>query len=321
MKRRDFVAFLGGAAAWPFAAHAQPSKTKRIGGLVIGNADATVFRKELRSALLALGHIEGQTFVLDIRSAEGQLGRLPNLAADLVKQKSDVIVALFTPCIVAATQATREIPIVMLAGDALATGQITSLARPGGNITGVSMMAAETHAKCVELFKDIIPGARRVAAIANASDPTFAKVFLEHVQRAGSSVSVEIHPAITVSSAADLDAAFAKIVAEKADALVYQGSLPTQRLADLSLQHRIPTATSVRVFTELGGLMSYSADGPVIYRLAAIYTHKILKGENPARMPVEQPTKFELVINLKTAKVLGLTVPANVLVRADELIE
>src|SRR5882672_9794700 len=161
MRRRDFLSCTGGALlSWPLAARAQRSKTARIGALVIGNADADLFGKELRAALRGLGHVEGQTVVLDIRSADGQLGRLPALAADLVQQMSDVIIALYTPCIVAASQATRDIPIIMLAGDALATGQITSLSRPGGNLTGLSLMAAETHAKCVELFKDMLPATR-----------------------------------------------------------------------------------------------------------------------------------------------------------------
>ena len=321
MRRRDFLSCVGGALlSWPLAARAQRSKTARIGALIIGNADADQFGKELRAALRGLGHVEGQTVVLDIRSADGQIGRLPALAADLVQQKSDVIIALFTPCIIAATQATREIPIVMIAGDALATGQITSLSRPGGNITGLSMMAGETHAKCVEIFKDMLPSTRSIAAIGNAADPSFAKIFLEHIQRAGTSVGVEIQLA-TVRGIPELDAAFAKVVAQKVDAVVFQGSLPTKRLAELALEHSMPTATTPRVFAEIGGLMAYGADGPKLYRRAAVYAHKILQGENPADMPVEQPTKFELVINLKTAKALGLTIPATVIVRADELIE
>ena len=321
MRRRDFLSCAGGTLlSWPLAAHAQRSKQARIGVLVIGNADADLFGKELRAALRGLGHVEGQTVVLDIRSADGQLSRLPALAADLVQQKSDAIIALYTPCIVAAAQATRDIPIIMLTGDALATGQITSLSRPGGNLTGLSLMAAETHAKCVELFKDMLPSTRNIAAIGNAADPSFAKVFLEHTQRAGGSLGVEIHP-VTVRGVPELDAAFAKAAAQKMDAVVFQGSLPTKRLVELAHDHRMPTATTPRAFPEIGGLMAYGADGPNVYRRAAVYAHKILQGENPAEMPVEQPTKFELVINLKTAKALDLAVPATLIVRADQLIE
>jgi putative ABC transport system substrate-binding protein len=321
MHRRRFMALAAGAAIAPVAARAQSARLHRIGALVIGNADVGPFGKELRAALRALGHTEGQSFLLDIRSAEGQLGRLPDLAAELVRQKSDVIVALFTPCILAAAKATRDIPIVMVAGDAFATGLIESLSRPGGNVTGVSQMAAETHAKCIELFKDMLPSARRIAAFGNAADPAFARVFMDHVHRAGQDASVDIRPAVLVGSAAELDAAFAEAAKGKADAVVYQGSLPTQRLADLARANRLPTATTPRVFPMIGGLMSYGADGPLLYRRAALFAHRILQGSQPAEMPVEQPTKFELVINLNTAKELGLTVPPSLLARADELIE
>src|SRR6188472_270553 len=179
MRRRHFIAMLGSAAAgWPAIARAQQPQMKRIGALVIGNADVPSFSKELREGLAELGHIEGQNYVLELRSAEGQLSRLPEIAADLVRLKGDVIVALFTPCALAAKQATREIPIVILSGDPLGTGLVESLSRPGANITGLSQMGAETLGKCVELFRDMLPSARRVAVIANAADPVFAKSFL-----------------------------------------------------------------------------------------------------------------------------------------------
>ena len=288
MKRRDFIALAGGAVvAWPLVARAQQSQMKQIGVLVIGNADVPSFGKELREGLRELGRIEGQHYVIELRSAEGQLNRLPELAAELVRLKVDVIVALFTPCALAAKQATREIPIVILAGDPLGTGLVESLSRPGANITGLSQMAAETIGKCVELFRDMLPSARRVGVIANAADPLFAKSLLEEVHRAGSSTGSEIRPVVIVRDPDELEAAFATVVKEKADAIVFQGSLPTKRMAELALAHRLPAATGLRAFAEIGGLMYYGADAPVLYRRVATFVHKILRGEKPADIPVE----------------------------------
>ena len=321
MKRRKFLGLVGGAvAAWPVVARAQQTQIKKIGALVIGNADAPSFLKELNDGLRERGRIEGRDYALHLRSAEGQLGRLPELAADLVRLNVDVIVALFTPCALAAQQATRDIPIVVLSGDPLGTGLVQSLSRPGANITGISQMAAETHAKCVELFRDMLPAVRRVAIIINAADPAFAKSLLEQVQRAGSDTGSEII-AVTVGAPDELEAGFARVMKEKADAVVYQASLPTKRVADLALAHRLPTATTSRAFAEVGGLMAYGADGPELYRRAAIYVDKIFRGEKPPDIPVEQPTKFDLVINLKTARAIGITVPPTLLARADAVIE
>ena len=321
MRRRKFLGALGIAAiAWPWAAHAQQSQSKRIGALIIGNADAPSFLKGLNEGMRALGHVEGRDYVIDLRSAEGQLGRLPDLAAELVRLKVDVIVALFTPCALAAQQATRNIPIVILSGDPLGTGLVQSLSRPGANITGLSQMGAETHVKCVELFRDMLPSARRVAVIVNAADPVFAKSLVEQVQRLGSGTGLDI-VAVTIHGSDELDAGFARVIGEKADAVVYQASLPTKRVADLALAHRLPAATIIRAFPEVGGLMAYGSDGPELFRRSATFVHKILRGQKPADIPVEQPTKFNLVVNLKTAKAIGVTVPPTLLARADEVIE
>src|SRR3984893_6138260 len=255
------------------------------------------------------------------RSAKGQLSRLPELASELVRLKVDVIVALYTPCALAAKEATREIPIVILSGDPVVTGLVESLSRPGANVTGLSQLGAEVHGKCVELFRDMLPSARRIAAIANADDPLFAKTLIEHIRRAGSGTGTEINPVVMVRSPDELEAAVATVVKEKADALVYQASLPTKRMVELTLAHRLPAATGVRAFAEIGGLMSYGADGPALFRYAATFVHKIFQGEKPADLPVEQPVKFELVINLKTAQVLGLAIPPALLARADDVIE
>jgi ABC-type uncharacterized transport system substrate-binding protein len=320
MKRRKFMALMGGAAVWPLDAYAQLPKARRVGALIIGNANEESFQKELREGLRELGHIEGRNIFFEFRSAEGMLDRLPGLAAELVRLKVDVIVALYTPCGLAAKEATREIPIVLLTGDPLATGLVASLARPGGNITGLSMMAAEIHGKCVELLRDMLPATRRVAVLANAADPVFAKLVLEQVELAGRITGLEIQQSI-VHGPEELDAGFAAMVRGRADAVVIQGSLPTKRTADLALEHRLPAASISRAFTDVGGLISYGADGPDLFRRSAVFVHKILQGGKPMDIPVEQPTKFELIVNLKTAKALGIDVPLFFQQRADAVIE
>ena len=296
IRRREFITLAGGAVAWPVVARAQQAPTKRIGALVIGNADAASFLKELNKGLRDRGRVEGRDYTIDLRSAEGQLGRLPELAADLVRLKVDVIVALLTPCALAAQQATRDIPIVIVSGDPLGTGLVQSLSRPGANITGLSQMGAETHAKCVELFRDMLPAARRVAVIVNAADPVFAKSMLEQIQRAGSGTGTEII-VVTIRGPDELEAGFARVMQEKVDAVVLQGSLPTKRVADLAIAHRLPAATIIRAFADVGGLMAYGSDGPELFRRTATFVDKIFRGEKPADIPVEQPTKFALVIN------------------------
>jgi putative tryptophan/tyrosine transport system substrate-binding protein len=320
MRRREFLGTFGGAVAWPIVARAQKLQMKRIGVLVIGNADAPSFLTELREGLRDLGRIEEQNYAIELRSAEGQLGRLPQLAAELVGLKVDVIVALFTPCALAAKQATHEIPIVILSGDPIGTGLVQSLSLPGANVTGLSQMGTETHAKCVELFRDMLPSARRIAVIANAADPVFAKSFLDQAHRAGSVTGSEII-SMTISGPDELEAGFAAAAKEKADAVVFQASLPAKRAADLAIAHRLPAATIIRAFAEVGGLMSFGPDAPSLNRRAATFVDKILRGEKPANIPVEQPTKFNLVINLKTAKTIGVTVPPTLIARADEVIE
>jgi putative ABC transport system substrate-binding protein len=195
VKRREFITLLGGAAAaWPLAARAQQSKVARVGALFIGLADAQSFKKEFQDGMSELGYVEGQNIAYEFRSAEGRLDRLPELAAELVRLKVDVIVALYVPCALAAKQATREIPIVIIAADPVETGIVASLARPGGNITGVSLMSAVFVGKCVELFRDLLAAPRKVAAITNAADPLFAKLALDHVELAGRLTGIEIQP-------------------------------------------------------------------------------------------------------------------------------
>src|SRR6266542_673884 len=211
--RRQFIGLVVGAAlAWPLATRAQQSKVTRIGALYIGIADADSFKKELREGLRELGYIEGQNIAFEFRSAEGKLDQLPRLAAELVRLKVDVIVALYVPCALAAKQATRDIPIVILAGDPVETGIVPSLARPGGNITGVSLMAAASNGKSVELFRDMLPSVRRVGVLGHATNPVYAKAMLDEVLLAGRPTGIEIQPVVMVHGPDDLESAFLTMV-------------------------------------------------------------------------------------------------------------
>ena len=321
MRRRDFILLAGSAAAaWPIAGWAQQSKVRRIGALFVGNADIEMFRTELRDELQKSGYVEGQNVVFEFRSAQENLSFLPGLAAELVARQVDLIMAVYTPCALAAQKATRDIPIVALAGDLLASGLVPSLARPGGNVTGISMMGAESHGKCVELFRDMLPSVRRVGALANVDDP-FSKLFLEQVQLAGAIIKIDIAPVAIVRRFDNIDETFATMKMQGADAVVVQGSLASKTTADLALRHRLPAGSSPRSFAESGGFLSYGADGPDSFRRSAAFAVKILKGGIPAEMPVEQPTKFELVVNLKTASALGIDVPLFFQQRATDVIE
>jgi putative ABC transport system substrate-binding protein len=320
-KRREVITLLGSVAvACPLAARAQHPKVPTIGALVIGNTDPEEFWRVFRQGLRDLGYVEGQNIRFEFRSAEGQASRVPDLAAELVHLKVDVIVTWFTPTALAAKQATREIPIVMAdVGDPIGTGLIASLARPVGNVTGIAGITAELSAKCIGLIRDILPSARRVTALANATDP-FSKPFLEQIQLAGEASGTLIN-AVRISSREEFEGAFAAMEKERPDAVIVQPSLPSKRAAELALKYRVPAVSVPRWFAEQGGLMSYSARYADLYRKAAVYVDKILKGAQPADLPVEQPTIFELVINLRTAKALGLTIPLTLHAIADEVIE
>ena len=321
MRRREFITLLGGAAAWPLAARAQQSKVARIGVLYIGLADAESFKKELRDGLRELGYVEGQNIAFELRSAEGKLDRLPELASELVRLKVDVIVALYVPSALAAKQATREMPIVIIAAEPIETGIVASWARPGGNITGVALMSAALVGKCVELFRDMISATRRIAVLTNAADPLFAKLVVNQVELAGRITGIEIQPIMVRGPDEELNTAFATIARGRADAVVIQGSLSTKRIADLALEHRLPAASTTRGFVDAGGLMSYGADGPAMFRHSARFVQRILQGRQPNDLPIEQPTKFELAVNLRTAKAMGITIPETFLLRADALLE
>src|ERR1700730_3957373 len=321
MRRREFIGLLGGAAAVrPLAAHAQQPKMPTVGTLVIGKTNPEQFWREFRQGLRDLGDVEGQSIRFEFRSAEGHLDRVPQFAAELVRLKVDIIVTWFTPTALAAKQATHEIPIVMAeTGDPVWNGLVASLPRPGGNVTGIASATAELAGKSVQLIRDMLPWARRVTALANATDP-FSKPFLEQIKLGGEATGTTINP-VRISSSEELETAFASVEKDRPDAVIVQPSLPSKRAAELALKHRVPAVSVPRWFAEEGGLMSYSARYADLYRKAAVYVDKILKGAQPADLPVEQPTIFELVINLKTAKALGLTVPRVLLARADEVSE
>jgi ABC-type uncharacterized transport system substrate-binding protein len=317
VKRREFITLLSGIAAWPLASAAQDEKT--VGVLVVGAPDPNVFLGMLRQGLRETGYTEGKNIQLDIRSAEGKAERLPDLAAELVRRRVDVIVGFQTPAVQAAKEATTEIPIVMDAGDPVGMGLVSSLARPGGNVTGMSAVTAELAPKAIEYLKQIVPSFRRLGLFLNASDP-FRKPFLEHNQVGVGRLGLELQPTF-VNGPGDLDAAFEAATSEKVEALMIQPSLAVARAAELALAHHLPAASLTGLFARAGGLLSYSANYTELWREMAVYVAKILNGAKPANLPVAQPTKFELVINLKTAEALGLDVSPSLHARADELIE
>src|SRR5947209_8219482 len=269
MRRRQAIALVGAAAFCPFAALAQQGKVPRIGVLALTNIDAQVFGKELRDGLRELGYLEGQNYLVELRSAEGNNDRLPGLAAELVGLHVDVIAAVFTPCATAAKRATTTIPIVMAAvADPIGAGLVQSLSRPGGNVTGLSNMAAETAGKSVELFRDMLPSLKRVAVLANPVDP-FTKSFLEQVHLAGRTGNIEIAPVAMVRGAEEIEAAFADMESKQAQAVLVQGIFFPKAIADLAIKHRLPSAAVLRSYPHAGGLMSYGADIPHLFRRSA----------------------------------------------------
>ena len=328
MDRRQFIigSALGLLAA-PLAADAQqPGKVHRIGYLSSGSSTAAPhLREAFRQGLRELGWVEGQNIVIEYRFAEGRSERLPDLAAELIRLKVDIIVAATTPVAMAAKNATATITIVMIGpGDPVGTGLIASLARPGGNVTGLSSWAGlEIFGKQLELLKETLPKVRRVAILSNPANPAHA-LAIRDGKAAARSLAVQLQ-LLEARGPNEFDGAFAAMAKERVGALlVFSDStfFPHRtRLADLAARSRLPAAYGFREYVDAGGLLSYGPSTTDLWRRAAGYVDKILKGAKPADLPVEQPTKFELVINLKTAKALGLKIPQSVMVRADELIQ
>jgi putative tryptophan/tyrosine transport system substrate-binding protein len=325
MRRRKLMALFGVAiAAWPFGTRAQQGeKVYKIGVLSAGSSDPGG-RSIVADALRKLGYIEGKNLTFERRYAEDRLDRLPGLAAELVSVKVDVIMAAGTLAPLAAKRATSTIPIVMMAaGDPVGSGLVASLAHPGGNVTGMSLMAPDLGGKRLELLKELLPGVSRVAVLWNAANPYSALVFKETL---GAARTLGVEPqSLEIREPPDLDGALEAATGQHADALIAVEDPLTvdlrKKIAEFAADHRLPAIAGVRVFADSGVLMSYGADLADIIPRSVVYVDKILKGAKPSDLPVEQPTKFELVINLKTAKSLGLTVPPLLLARADEVIE
>jgi putative ABC transport system substrate-binding protein len=325
--RRVFIGSVaGGLLAAPLAAEGQrAAKVARIGYLSSSSATTSRVVEAFRQGLREFGWVEGQNIVIDWRFAEGRFDRLPDLAAELVRLKVDVFAAGTTPAAVAAKNATVTIPIVMIGvGDPVGLGLIASLARPGGNVTGVSFSVdLEIFGKGLELLKEIVPRVRRVAVLSNPANPAQA-LTIKDVKAAGRSLGVQLQ-LLEARGPNEFDGAFAAMAKERAEALLVVSDsmflLHRARLADLAAKNQLPSMYGVREFVEAGCLMSYGPSIVANYRRAAFFVDKILKGAKPGDLPIEQPTKFELVINLKTAKALGLTIPPSLLQRADQVIE
>ena len=325
MRRRQFIALLGGAAAWPLAAQAQQAaKVFQIGFLFYGSSGSSPELDAFRQGLREFGYIEGQNIAVEYRFAGGQVERLPDLAAELVRLKPDVIVTPATPASVAAKQATGTIPIVFAGvADAVGAGLIANLARPDGNVTGLTSISAELGGKRLELLKRLVNNASRVAVLYNPADRSNVLV-LKELQEAAPALTLTLQP-FEVRGPSEFEGAFAAMTRERADAMFGAAGILTfqhrQTVVDLTAKGRIPTLWGHRQFVEAGGLMSYAVNFYDQIRRTAAYADQILKGAKPGDLPVQQPTKFEFILNLKTAKALGLTIPPGVIAIADEVTE
>ena len=327
MRRREFITLLGGAAAtWLPGARAQQPAIPVIGFLGSASPDLWADRlRAFRHGLSETGYVEGNNVAIEYRWAEGQPDRLPALAADLVRNRITVMATPDTPATLAAKAVITTIPIVFFtAADPVEVGFVANLARPGGNLTGVTILGVELGSKRLELLHELVPTATTIALLVNPTEPALSEPITRGLQTTARTLGLKLH-ALQASTERDFDAAFATLIQLRADGLVIGPqslfSTRSERLATLALHHAVPTIFQFHAFTEAGGLMSYGSSDTDAYRLAGIYTGRILKGEKPADLPVQQSTKVELIINLKTAKALGLTVPTGLLVRATEVIE
>ena len=323
--RRRIVLALGAGAFAPFATFAQQRKVWRIGFLWIRNpSDFLPFSDAFKAGMSALGYAEGRDYVIEFRAAQGDLARLPALAAELVALKVDVIVSSGTPTVVAASKATREIPILLTtAGDPVGNGLVASLARPGGNITGLTSLTTELFTKRLDLLRQILPKMRRVGILYDANDPNDALSLKRIESDCG---KLQIQPVrAPVRKAEEFAAAFNTLTSHKAQALLVTNTAITSvsiaSVIDHAAKHRLPTSHGSSNWVEAGGLFAYAADFPDLYRRVAAYADKIFKGAKPGDLPIEQPTRFEFVLNMKTAKALGLKIPGSILVQVTKVIE
>jgi putative ABC transport system substrate-binding protein len=326
LERREFITLLGGAAAWPLAARGQQAAIPVIGLLDPRSPDTTADRlRGFRQGLKDTGYVESENVTIVYRWAENQIDRLPDLAADLVRRQVAVIVAPNTISTLAAKAVTTTIPILFLVGeDPVGLGLVTSLARPGGNLTGINLFSGELTAKRLELLREMVSGAARIAVLVNPASGRVTETTLRDVQSAGRAMGLQIQ-VLDASTIREIDAAFATFVRERPDAVfvgldVFFNGRRAQ-LVNLASRHAVPATFANRDFAEIGGLMSYGSNIADAWRQLGVYTGHILKGAKPADLPVVQATKFELVINASTARMLGLTVPQTLLVAADEVIE
>ena len=326
MRRRDFLTVLGVlAGAWPVAAHAQQKATPVVGFLNSGSPDTDLpFLAAFRQGLGDAGFVEGQNIVLEPRWVEGRYDRLPVLVGDLVNRKVDVIAAGGDAAVLAAKNATATIPIVFFnGGDPLAMGLIASLAHPGGNLTGFSTFAAELLPKRFELLFELVPQAEVIALLVNPNDPN-AERFVRDMEQVTSAKGVKLQ-IVKAGTASEIDDAFTSLVQLRADGLVISPNAffvsRREQLVALASRYTVPAIYSRRQFATAGGLISYGSSLTAVYRRMGIYVGKILNGAKPADLPVQQPSIFQLVVNLGTAKALGLTIPPSILARADEVIE
>jgi putative tryptophan/tyrosine transport system substrate-binding protein len=325
VKRRAFISLLGGAAAWPLAARAQ-SAMPVIGYLDPRSPDAISERlRAFHQGLKETGYVVGENVAIEYRWAENQLDRLPMLAADLVRRQVAVIAPAGTPSIFAAKAATSTIPIVFMTGDdPVGIGLVSSLARPGGNLTGIGFLTTELAAKRLGLLRELLPKAAHVAVLVNPDSAAQTEATLREVEPAARSVGLQVQ-IFKANTSREIGAAFESLERERPDALfVAPNTLFTARrvqLAHLATRHAVPAIYVTREFADAGGLMSYGANIADAWRQAGLYTGRILKGTKPADLPVVQASKFELVINAETARILGLTIPPTLLARADEVIE
>jgi putative tryptophan/tyrosine transport system substrate-binding protein len=325
MRRREFIPLIGAAAIWPFAARAQQSALPVIGFLNVASpAGFTNYTTAFHNGLKEIGYVEGQNVAIEYRWAEGRYVLLPEMAADLVRRQVSVIVAN-TPANLAAKKATSTIPIVFTTGvDPVQLGLVSNLRHPGGNITGVSQLNAQLGPKRVELAHELAPAATVLVLLVNPSDPAAAERLSKETQDAAVPLGLKLE-VVRGGSDADIESAFAGFAALKAGIMLIGAdayfSARSEFLAELSQRYAVPAIYQTKEFTTAGGLMSYGGSVTDSYHLAGVYAGRILKGEKPADLPVQQSTKVQLVVNLKTAKSLGITVPLSLLGRADEVIE